>query len=158
MPLQSPSGSAQHELVTTLLNATFTWHEPRAMFLRMNIPFTLIRINRTSHVVYNSVLLHAYFKMVKAHMIKHQAIQFGIAKFGGICNSWRHYGFMASAHSWSQNCPQLSHDWYMTKNKEPELGINQICCRKNTSQWYGVEQRKGVHEKKGWNYEIMSPE
>lgn len=91
-------------------------------------------------------------------MIKHQAIQLGIAKFGGVCNSWRHDGFLASAHSWSKDCPQLNHDWYMTKDKELELGINQICCRKHISVCVVWNSEKGVHEKKGWSYEVMSPE
>lgn len=72
-------------------------------------------------------------KVAKAYMIKHEAIQLGIAKFGGVCNSWRHDGFLTSAHSWSKDCPQLNHDWYMTKDKEPELGINQICCNTHIS-------------------------
>ena len=77
-------------------------------------------------------------------MIKHQAVQLGIAKLGGVCKSWRHDSFLASAHSWSKNCPQLDKHRSMTKNEEPELGVNQVCCRKQTLIVRGVNLR---HEK-----------
>ena len=78
----------------------------------------------------------------RAYMIKHQAIQLGIAKLGGICNSWRHYSFLASAQSWSKYCPQFDKKWYMTKNKQPEPGVNQVCCRRQAegrSQLHAVK-------------------
>lgn len=66
-------------------------------------------------------------------MIKHQAIQLGIAKLGGVCNCWRHNSFLASAENWSKDCLQLDKHWHMTKDIEPELGVNQVCCREQVS-------------------------
>lgn len=67
---------------------------------------------------------------VAAYMVKDEAIQLGIAKFGGVCNSWCHHSFLSCAQSWSQDCPQLHKHWHMTKDEKPELGVNQICCNK----------------------------
>ena len=81
-------------------------------------------------------------------MIKHQAIQLGIAKLGCVRNSWRHYSFLASAQSWSKDGPQFDKQWHMTKDKEPELGVNKVCCRRQVSvlcskEWHQSDAGRG---------------